>query len=101
PRSPALHPPFPYTTLFRSLAHTHVPTVWSKQGMELERLEWNRRADGVLDIQRKLPNGVVFGAKIVPTTQAVRMELWLTNGTRERDRKSTRLNCHVSISYAV
>jgi hypothetical protein len=66
------------------LAHTHVPTVWSKQGIELERLEWNRRADGVLDIQRKLPNGVTFGAKIIPARQAVRMELWLTNATPER-----------------
>jgi hypothetical protein len=25
------------------LAHTHVPTVWDRQGVTLERLEWNRR----------------------------------------------------------
>jgi hypothetical protein len=66
------------------LAHTHVPTVWTKQGVALERLEWNRRGDGSLDIERKLPNGVVYGAKIVPTRAAVRMELWLTNGGKER-----------------
>jgi hypothetical protein len=28
-----------------------------------------------------LPNDVSFGAKITPTATAVRMELWLTNGT--------------------
>ncbi len=63
------------------LAHTHVPTVWTKQGVELPRLEWNRRADGTLDFERTLPNGIAFGAKVVPMTNAVRMELWLKNGT--------------------
>jgi hypothetical protein len=66
------------------LAHTHVPTVWSKQGVELAPLEWNRREDGTLDVARKLPNGIEFGVKVVPMKQAVRMELWLTNGTREK-----------------
>ncbi len=66
------------------LAHTHVPTIWTKQSIELPPLEWNRRADGTLDVERKLPNGIVFGTKIVPTTEGVRMELWLTNGTGER-----------------
>ena len=53
------------------LAHTHVPTIWSKQGVELEPLEWNRRADGALDIERKLPNGISFGARVVPRREAV------------------------------
>src|SRR5205823_8047365 len=39
------------------LAHTHVPTVWSKQGITLPPLEWNRRRNGVFDIIRTLPNG--------------------------------------------
>jgi len=65
------------------LAHTHVPTIWTGQKIELERLEWNRRADGSLVFERKLPNGIVFGAKVVPAAQAVRMELWLNNGTKE------------------
>jgi hypothetical protein len=63
------------------LAHTHVPTVWTRQGVELEPLEWNRRADGGLDIERRLPNGVAFGAKALPARDAVRMELWLKNGS--------------------
>ncbi len=63
------------------LAHTHVPTIWDKQHVRLEPLEWNRRADGTLDIERKLPNGIRFGTKVVPSATAVRMEMWLTNGT--------------------
>ncbi len=62
------------------LAHTHVPTIWTRQGVDLEPLEWNRRADGSLDIERKLPNRVAFGAKVAASPEAVRMELWLTNG---------------------
>jgi hypothetical protein len=65
------------------LAHTHVPTVWTKKGITLERLEWNRHKDGTLDIERKLPNGVRFGARVVPEREGVRMELWLHNGSTE------------------
>jgi hypothetical protein len=66
------------------LAHTHVPTIWEKQKIDMEKLEWNRRRDGTLDIERRLPNGIVFGTKIVPTRSEVRMELWLKNGTKEK-----------------
>src|SRR5262245_17769124 len=65
------------------LAHTHVPTVWTKQGIELPKLEWQRHNDGSLDSERTLPNGITFGAKVRSTTNAVRMELWLKNGTKE------------------
>ncbi|MEW6307123.1 MAG: hypothetical protein AB1705_26970 [Verrucomicrobiota bacterium] len=63
------------------LAHTHVPTVWTRQNTELPKQEWNRRKDGTFDIERTLPNGIAFGAKVVPGKDAVRMELWLKNGT--------------------
>ncbi|MBI4578506.1 MAG: hypothetical protein HY718_02320 [Planctomycetes bacterium] len=63
------------------LAHTHRPTVWTEQGIELEKLEWNRRPDGTLDFERKLPNAVKFGTKVVPRHDAVWFEMWLTNGT--------------------
>lgn len=66
------------------LAHTHIPTIWSQQGKDLPRLEWNRRPNGALDSERALPNGIVFGAKAVPGPAAVRMELWLRNGTPEK-----------------
>jgi len=65
------------------LAHTHVPTIWTKQGIELDPLEWNRRGDRSLEISRRLPNGIEFGAKASAAMDAVRMELWLTNGTKE------------------
>ena len=64
------------------LAHTHVPTVWTRRAIRLEPLEWNRRGDGTLDIRRKLPDGTVFATKIVPEKDGVRMELSLTNGTK-------------------
>ncbi len=65
------------------LAHTHIATVWTKKNIELPKLEWNRRADGTFDLERTLPNGIAFGAKIVPGREAVRMELWLRNGSKE------------------
>jgi predicted acyl esterase len=52
--------------------------------IELPPLEWTRGADGTLEVERKLPNGVTFGARVVPTRDAVRMELWLTNGMQKR-----------------
>jgi hypothetical protein len=66
------------------LAHTHVPTLWDRQGITLPRQEWNRRADDTLLSERVLPNGIAFGAKVTPTPTAVRMELWLRNGTKEK-----------------
>lgn len=63
------------------LAHTHVPTIWSKQDIKLPVLEWKRHTDGTLESMREMPNGVSFGAKVVPGRNAVRMELWLRNGS--------------------
>jgi hypothetical protein len=65
------------------LAHTHVDTMWTKRGIELEKTEWERHSDGSLTSERKLPNNVVFGTKVVPGKDAVRMEMWLTNGSDE------------------
>ncbi|HEY3392506.1 MAG TPA: hypothetical protein VGK58_07355, partial [Lacipirellulaceae bacterium] len=63
------------------LAHTHVPTLWTRQRIVLQPLEWNCGEGGSLRIERRLPNGVRFGASVEPGNDAVRMELWLTNGT--------------------
>jgi hypothetical protein len=63
------------------LAHTHIPTVWNKKNIRLDRLEWNRRPDGTLDFERRLPNGIVFGSRIKPERASVRMEMWMTNGS--------------------
>jgi peptidoglycan/xylan/chitin deacetylase (PgdA/CDA1 family) len=75
------------------LAHTHVPTMWSRQGIDLEPLEWKRSDDGSLQIERRLPNNVTFGALVVPTRDAVRMDLWISNGTNETLRGLAVQNC--------
>ena len=66
------------------LAHTHVPTMWTRQGVDLEPLEWRQETNGTLLLERELPNGVRFGTKITPGESAVKMEMWLTNGTKEK-----------------
>ena len=63
------------------LAHTHVPTVWSRKGIELPRQEWVRKPGGQLESERRLPNGIVFVARVAPRTDSVRMSLSLTNGS--------------------
>lgn len=63
------------------LAHTHIPTLWEAQGITLPRLEWQRQADGGLESERTLPNGIAFGAAVKPTPSEVRFALWLRNGT--------------------
>jgi len=66
------------------LAHTHVPTIWSNQDVKLEPLEWTVNENGELEIERRLPNGIVFAAKVRPDRDAVHMELRLTNGTKQK-----------------
>lgn len=63
------------------LAHTHIPTIWTRRNVELEKLEWRRAADGSLETRRTLPNGIAFGTRVRPAANAALMELWLTNGT--------------------
>ncbi len=65
------------------LAHTHVPTIWDQQGIELPELEWMRNEDGSLTTQREFPNHVTLAARIQPRAASVRMELELTNGTQD------------------
>jgi len=63
------------------LAHTDVPTIWDRQGIRLQPLEWQRPRDHLLEVTRQLPNKVSFGARVESTVDHVRMELWLRNGT--------------------
>lgn len=65
------------------LAHTHVPTMWTRQGMALKPLEWERLEDGRYRVERTLPNRVRFGAQVVPKGDRVEMRLWLHNGSAE------------------
>lgn len=63
------------------LAHTHVPTIWSKQGIAMESLEWGQNDDGSLSHTRRLPNGISFTSRVEPRRDHVRMRMSLTNGT--------------------
>jgi hypothetical protein len=66
------------------LAHTHVETLWTKQDIEMEPLEWTRHGNGELSMERTLPNGIRFGTHVYPGKEGVRMRMWLTNGTSEK-----------------
>lgn len=66
------------------LAHTHVPTVWTKQGITLEPLEWEAKNDGHRVMHRRLPNGIEFESTVIPRADHVRMSMTLTNGTDEK-----------------
>ena len=63
------------------LAHTHIPTLWTQEGLELPKLEWRRSRDGSYHLERKFPNGILLATKATPTREAVRLEMKLTNGT--------------------
>jgi peptidoglycan/xylan/chitin deacetylase (PgdA/CDA1 family) len=66
------------------LAHTHVPTTWDRKGVALDPLEWTRKPDGSLSLERVLPNKVTLAASIVPGKDGVRMEFKVTNGSAEK-----------------
>ena len=63
------------------LAHTHIDTTWDKKGVTLKKQEWQRLDNGTLVMERRLPNGVVFGTRLMPGEEALLMEMWLTNGS--------------------
>ncbi|MCA9062034.1 MAG: CehA/McbA family metallohydrolase [Planctomycetaceae bacterium] len=63
------------------LAHTHVDTLWTKQGIDLPHQEWEILEDGSFVMERRLPNGIVFGTKVIPRKDHLQMKMWLTNGT--------------------
>ena len=65
------------------LAHTHVPTMWSKRQVALEPLEWQVEGEQSLSVERRLPNDVVFGARVKVEDNLVHMELWLDNGSNQ------------------
>jgi len=75
------------------LAHTHIDTIWTAQGIELPKLEWIHRLDGRLEAKRTLPNGLAFGVKVRPTREAVHMEMWLRNGTTQKFTDLNIQNC--------
>jgi peptidoglycan/xylan/chitin deacetylase (PgdA/CDA1 family) len=65
------------------LAHTDVPTIWDKDNVIIENVDWQRQPDGSLLHERMLSNKIAFGASVIPKKGSVEMELWLRNGTEE------------------
>ncbi|WP_169980958.1 hypothetical protein [Tautonia rosea] len=65
------------------LAHTHIPTLWTKAGIELPDEPWVVQPDRSLSNQRTLPNGVTISATIRPIHQGAMIELGLTNHGEE------------------
>ncbi len=65
------------------LAHSHVDTMWTKQKIRLEPLEWQPVTNGSLVLERKLPNNVAFGTRVIPQRDSVQMEMWIRNGSAE------------------
>lgn len=63
------------------LAHTHLPTVWDRQGLTLPRVDWTRRADGSLESRQRLPDGVEFFARATPGDRGADLELRVRNGS--------------------
>ena len=66
------------------LAHTHVPTIWDKQKVTLDAMEWTRQDNRSLTLERTLPNKVTLAAFITPGQDGVRMEFRVTNGGTEK-----------------
>ena len=75
------------------LAHTHIPTIWTEQNIELERQDWERRSDGELYSHRVFPNGMEFIARVIPLRDRVDMELTIRNGTNEAMKGVRTQNC--------
>ena len=63
------------------LAHTHIDTIWTKQGIRLEALEWQSGADHRWTMERTLPNGIRIGTLAVPRGDHIELMMWLHNGT--------------------
>lgn len=75
------------------LAHTHIDTIWDKAGQKLQRLEWQLRPDGSYVMERRLPNGIVFGTRAVARDNHIEMDMWLKNNTAETLKDLRVQNC--------
>jgi hypothetical protein len=75
------------------LAHTHLPTVWDKKGVKLDRIDWTLSKSGLIS-ERTLPDGLAFSMRVEPARDGAFLELRLKNGT---ERKLTGLRAQVCV----
>jgi peptidoglycan/xylan/chitin deacetylase (PgdA/CDA1 family) len=75
------------------LAHTHIPTMWDRQGIPLPQQEWRQDASGVLTAERVFPNNVILRVEVKPERTAIRMTMKLTNGSDQTLRGLVVQNC--------
>jgi len=62
---------------------SHIPSVWDEQNVTIPNRDWTRHADGSLTSEWTLPDQVAFGAEVKLDGPAVRMSLWLRNGSKQ------------------
>jgi peptidoglycan/xylan/chitin deacetylase (PgdA/CDA1 family) len=63
------------------LAHKHIPTMWDKRDIVLTQGEWQTIKGGYESV-RVFPNNVQLRTKVWPTTTGVKMEMQLTNNSK-------------------
>ena len=63
------------------LAHTHVPTIWSKQSVQLPVLEWNREEHDGLSLTREFPNKIKMSSHVQVADCGVRLQFSISNGS--------------------
>lgn len=63
------------------LGHTHVPTIWDNQKVNLENSDWRKTAGGDWSNAWALPNGVTIRVLVTPLQDSVEMELTVENGS--------------------
>jgi hypothetical protein len=67
--------------IYRAQTHEGVTTNWQKEGIDLESFAWRHHDDGVLVLERTLPNRIAFDLRILPPRDHVAVEQWLAKGT--------------------
>ena len=63
------------------LAHKHIPTMWDKRDIVLAEGEWHTIRGGYESV-RVFPNNVELQTRVWPTTASVKMEMRLTNNSK-------------------
>ena len=63
------------------LAHKHIPTMWDKRDVVLTQGEWQTIRGGYESV-RVFPNNVELQTRVWPTGDGVKMEMQLTNNSK-------------------